>query len=468
MQYLSISEETVISQREKLTVSQPVKLVAPCKIGQGIVLFSPEAPEFFIDKFLRSDKSICFFIPASGAGSRMFQFLFEFIDSPNYENRALVERFLNGLKNFSFFQLLPENIRLKVETNSVDIIEIIQFLLSEEGLNFGKIPKGLIPFHVWNEQLLNPFQEHVLQGVQIAKVKSHFHFTIQNEFKDLVEKQILQIKSLINDDFMLSFSEQALATNSLAFDINGNPLRLNNGSFLTRPSGHGALLNNLNQLKEEIIFIKNIDNIQHPRNAEVSTATFQFIGGILLQVQEDIKVVYNSPSLEGLCELNNKYELFHEDELSKELSENEIQLLLNRPIRICGMVKNEGQPGGGPFWINNQGKISKQIIEKSQISVDQNQNNIAVQATHFNPVIMALHCYDCEGQKFDLKEFVNNDHYFVVNKTHQGQLIRYIELPGLWNGSMYNWNTVFVEVPSASFTPVKSVLDLLNKVHLGE
>jgi hypothetical protein len=236
--------------------------------------------------------------------------------------------------------------------------------------------------------------------------------------------------------------------------------------IVSRPAGHGALLLHLNNIDNEIIFIKNIDNVQHPKNIDIAMNTWQELGGVLLQFKEDASEVFLNPTIESLIDLNKKYQVYSESQIEKCKSAEDIRVLLNRPTRVCGMVKNEGQPGGGPFWINDQGMISKQIVEKSQISTKLSQLELMNQSTHFNPVLIATSSISLEGQNFELSKFRDDDKYFIVNKQHHGQKIRFIELPGLWNGGMAFWNTIFVEVPNGAFSPVKTVLDLLGENHV--
>ena len=246
-----------------------------------------------------------------------------------------------------------------------------------------------------------------------------------------------------------------------------NILKDNNEKPFKRPSGHGALLPNLNQIDADIIFIKNIDNIQNFNQSKSSKNTLKYIGGIAFWFKEELKKLIENPTLINLKELNNQFQFLSESQIEK-IDINILKEELNKPIRVCGMVKNEGQPGGGPFWINENGELTKQIIEKAQINNVPEQYKIMIQSTHFNPVMIAAITKDVDEIKFDLTNFVDESKYFIVDKTQNGKKINYIELPGLWNGSMANWNTIFVEIPSDTFSPVKTVLDLLDKAHLEE
>ena len=225
------------------------------------------------------------------------------------------------------------------------------------------------------------------------------------------------------------------------------------------------MLNNLNKIDGDLIFIKNIDNIQHLSKSKNTVEVWKLLGGLLIDFRKEAKKVFNDPSVETLKVLNDRYQLFDPKSI-KELNIEEIRELLNRPIRVCGMVRNEGQPGGGPFWVSDNGKISKQIVEKAQITMRGEQYRLMVQSTYFNPVMIVAFTKDLYGNKFDLNNFKDDSKFFVVKKKYKGQDIRFIELPGLWNGSMAHWNSLFIEIPSATFSPVKTILDLLEDEHL--
>jgi len=455
------TDEEIHNQKLKVFSENPeLELIAPCKIGEGILRLTSAEKEKYSDIYRKHQKPISFFIPASGSGSRMFQFLHDFIDEPNDTNRSHVERFLNSIADFAFFKQIPEKWQTILLNQSVSFEEIVAYLLDKEGLNFGHLPKGLIPFHNNETAILNPFQEQVIHGAELGNTDLSFHFTIQLAYENEIQQAIQSIKSS-----KTSFSEQSVDTNSIAFKESGDVFLNDDGEIVSRPAGHGALLSHLNKINDEIIFIKNIDNVQHPKNTAIAIDTWHELGGVLLQFKKDASVVFSNPTTESLIDLNKKYQVYSASQLEKCSTTEEIKALLNRPTRVCGMVKNEGQPGGGPFWINDQGIISKQIVEKSQISNNADQNKILIQSTHFNPVLIASSLVSLEGKKLALNDFCDDKKYFIVHKKHHGQKIRFIELPGLWNGGMAFWNTIFVEVPNATFSPVKTVLDLLDEAH---
>jgi hypothetical protein len=270
---------------------------------------------------------------------------------------------------------------------------------------------------------------------------------------------------LNEDNYSLSFSEQRPETDSFVFDENLD-LVLNHESIpLRKPAGHGALLQNLNELQSEYILIKNIDNVQHLNKSNQSTTLWNNLIDFAQVVKNQITEIYTKPDLNQLLELNECYQFSTEEYLRSLTNSEQIKDFLNRPFRVCGMVKNSGQPGGGPFWIEKNGVVSKQIVEKAEISLDIEQQQILEQSTHFNPVMIVASVMDLTGKKYDLSLYSDEQSYFVVNKKYEGKNIKFIEKPGLWNGSMAFWNTIFVEIPSETFSPVKTILDLLDDAH---
>jgi hypothetical protein len=453
------------SQRAKVFGEQPeVKLVAPCKMGEGIIHFLQVQRDNLIKKFEQADIQSTFFIPASGSGSRMFYFLFEFLERPNEENRGQVERFLNNMEDFAFFQKIPLEIREKLKSHDVNLDEFVDYLLNKEGMSFGDLPKGLIPFHKIGPFVLNPFQEQILQGIKVNEGNSSFHYSIKPEHENAVKSGIESTEQLSGGKYDVTFSVQNEATSSIAFAENKQPVIISDNQILTRPAGHGALLENLNSISGDIIFIKNIDNIQHFGKANLAIDTWKYLGGIAIWFEAEKNKIIQNPSIGGLIELNKHFQFIADSEIEK-LKVEDIFRILNKPFRVCGMVRNEGQPGGGPFWVEENGEVTKQIVEKSQISMRGEQYRLMVQSTYFNPVMIAAVNKDMNGRPFDLFEYRDENKYFVVKKKFQGQDIYFSELPGLWNGSMAYWNSIFVEIPSETFSPVKTVLDLLNHSH---
>ncbi len=462
------TEQEINSQREKVFNENPsLELVAACKIGEGILRLSDDEKARYIDTYVHENVPISFFIPASGSGSRMFEFLYEFLEEPNDENRSKVERFLNSISDFAFFKQLPKDKQRAIKDQTIEFEEIVSFILNKDGLGYGHLPKGLIPFHNNDPFILNPFQEQLIQGAKLNNDKFSFHFTIQSAFEKEIRNGIEHIEGLSGTSYNVDFSEQSVQTNSIAFDEEKKVCFNEKNELITRPAGHGALLSHLNAIDEELVFIKNIDNLQHYKNSDLAIETWKVLGGLLLDFKTEAKKIYEAPSVQALLKLNERFQVFSESQLNGIKTDDCIKSLLNRPSRVCGMVKNEGQPGGGPFWVNDNGVVTKQIVEKAQISMKGDQYRLMVQSTHFNPVMIAASSISLEGKKFDLTEFKDDSKFFVVRKKHHGKAIRFIELPGLWNGSMSNWNTLFVEIPSETFSPVKTVLDLLEEAHKG-
>lgn len=452
-------------QKAKVIGDHPeVVLVSPCKLDEGILQFTAQEQVNLVDVFEKENFSSCFFIPASGSGSRMFQFLFDFLEAPDEVNRSSVEKFLNHISEFAFFQQLPVETRNKLKDFDVDLDAFVSFLLKEDGMGYGDLPKGLIPFHKNEPFILNPFQEHILQGVRVKEENVSFHFTVQSRYESAIKKVISQIQGLTGQHYEVSFSDQDVDSDSFAFTNDGEPFTLENGQVLNRPAGHGALLENINKINCDYVFIKNIDNVQHFLKSDSSITTWKLLGGVLIDYKKEAKKLYDNPSIEGLKKLNERFQLFNE-KMIENLNNEEIKEILNRPTRACGMVRNDGQPGGGPFWVDDNGIISKQIIEKSQITMKGKQYSLMVQSTYFNPVMIVVSTQDLNGNKFDLHNYKDDSKFFIVRKKYKGQDVQFIELPGLWNGSMSNWNSLFIEIPTETFSPVKTVLDLLNDDH---
>jgi hypothetical protein len=446
----------ILIQKEKLKKGAPeLELIRPCTFADGIINLNIDSVN------LDTISKVTWFIPASGSGSRMFQVLNDFLNTNDKENSDF-KKLVSNLNLFAFYYTIDKQVRQNFEQGKISISDLLLHVLSDSGLNLGKLPKGLVPFHITHDQIFNAFQEQVLQGIKLPIGQIDFHFTIQKEFEEDIVKSLDEINSL--KETRIHFSVQEKETDSLAFDMELNPIRNENG-ILKRPSGHGALLTNLNRVESEFILIKNIDNIQHIDRSQESTKQWTGIIQLLKKLRLELFEIWKNPDLLHLRELNKQYQIFSEEQLNKIKTNDDLKHLLNRPIRVCGMVKNSGQPGGGPFWVKRNGVVSKQIIEKDQISNHSIQQEILNNSSHFNPVMIAASVYDFQGIKFDLSQYVDEDSYFIVHKTYEGKVIQYLEKAGLWNGSMAYWNSVFVELPSEVFSPVKSILDLMETAH---
>lgn len=450
-------------------------ITGSCRIGNGISSWTEDEKKQLIQTFDQYKTKIhtAHFIPASGSGSRMFDALFNFLNNPNPSEETLefIEHLVNSARDFAFYNMLPEIIKDDLESGNLDIHAFLKLLLYEDGFNFGNLPKGLIPFHRYDNFIVNPFQEHILQGVEISGEKSLFHFTINEVFEKQIHETIRILKEITGIDFHHQFSVQDPSTDSIAFNENHEPAMNENGSLIKRPAGHGALLANLNAIDADLIFIRNIDNIQHKKSSSHSVATRKALAGTLLKVREIIFTIISD--LEKNQEISKKIDQLNADfqlhfPVEKIADKNFVMEFFNRPIRVCGMIKNEGQPGGGPFWVmDSNGNLRRQIVEKSQITNDPKQLGMIIKSTHFNPVEIVCSTKDFQNKNFNLENFKNEDLYFIVHKTHQGKPIQYIEEPGLWNGGMEKWITLFYEIESDCFSPVKTVIDLLKPMHRG-
>ena len=464
-----ISKQSEEEQRRMVFQDVPkIELAQACSIQHGILRMSKEEESAWATRFLDKQRDLCFFIPASGSGSRMFEFLYDFFKHSDEENRMKVERFLNHINDFAFSRLVDEEIKAKLDSGEMNLKDFAAYIVEDEGLGFGSLPKGLIAFHEYDYFVLNPFQEHVLQICKAFSNTAKIHFTVNFDFLPQIQTAVKSITELSAYQAQVTYSEQNKNSDSLVFNADGTLVMGQDGFPLTRPAGHGALLENLNAIDSRFIFIKNIDNIQH-LNHDNSSQTYAFLGGVLLDLNHHLEAISHAALPERiilLLELNARFKMFYSEEMIPTTDE-EINRWLLRPKRVCGMVRNEGQPGGGPFWVKQNGKVEKQIVEKAQSAHDTEQMLTLVKSTHFNPVIMALDTCDFDGNKFDLFNFQDEQTYMVVDKKWNGRQIKFLEKPGLWNGSMADWITVFVEVSSEVFSPVKDVLNLLDNKHFG-
>lgn len=464
------------------------------EIADGIQALNEKDRAHYISKwedYLNENKEIVKFVPASGAASRMFKDLFEFIESEASEAlNPFIKKFFSNIKNFAFYTDLEsicvknngENIDSLIKRNDEKLI--VTNLLENKGLNYGNLPKGLLKFHKYEDGNRTPLEEHLVEGALYTKNTRNvvnIHFTVSTEHRDLFNTLVNSVLEKYGKEhlveFNISFSEQKTSTDTIAADANNEPF-IDKGVMLFRPGGHGALIENLNDLEADIVFIKNIDNVVPDRLKETTVFYKKLIAGILVSLQkqafEYLKELENQDisdvRLQEVCKFCEEGLLNKNANASNMPKAELISYLigkLNRPIRVCGMVKNEGEPGGGPYLIVNQdGSISPQILESSQIDMkDERSVSIMKTATHFNPVDLVCGIKDYKGNKFDLKNYVDKSTGFISSKSKNGKELKALELPGLWNGAMSDWNTIFVEVPILTFNPVKTVNDLLRDEH---
>ena len=458
-------EESIQFQQQALQKGAPIlPVVRSCRVGDGILSLSEEEQERLRAVAGTFEKPIQFFIPASGSGSRMFAFLEEYLAQPSLELAEKAERFFSRLPEFALFRKLPAPMQNAYQTGALTLAELIHFLLNPAGLNYGQKPKALIPFHIHEPIILNAFQEHLSQNQQITAGSIAYHFTIQDEFKAVFLEDISSLSTLTSSAYDVSFSSQNKDTNAFVFDANLTIVKDENGQPLRRPAGHGTLLQNLAALNAKYVLVKNIDNIQHYTQKQASIENWQVLLGLQIEVRSALLRFVENMDIEGCKQWNQRMGLF-ESELIDSLDINEWVELLNRPLRVCGMVRNNGQPGGGPFYMEYNGMLTKQIVEKVQLTSHPKASQLLLQSAYFNPVLMVLSPCNLKDEPHDLSQFADPSSYLIVEKNHRGKAVGFIEQPGLWNGAMAYWNTLFVEVPSAAFSPVKTVLDLLDFAH---
>ena len=456
-----------------------IQLHKPALINDGIKKLTQD--EVFAYSKLYDDLKFnaLKFVPASGAASRMFKFLLEFYETGEVNSEVVY--FFENIKNFAFYEELEKVINA-YDVSVDQLIEkkqynkILDFFLFDKGLNYSQKPKGILQFHKYSNEVRTAFEEHLVEGAEYSKAEKdvNIHFTISPEhdnlFKNILKQKKASYEKKYNVNFNISFSQQKPSTDMIAVDFDNNLFRDNDGSLLFRPGGHGALIENLKDLEAEIIFIKNIDNVVPDRFKEDTVKYKKALAGVLISVRDQI-LDSNNITDEKLTEIELyiKEELCYnfEKELNRESFLKQLKIILNRPIRVCGMVKNEGEPGGGPFWVKHEnGIVDLQIVESSQINTnDSNQNEILKRSTHFNPVDLTCSIKNYKGEKFDLIQYRDPKTGFITKKLKDGKDLKAQELPGLWNGAMANWNTIFVEVPISTFNPVKTVNDLLRKEH---
>jgi len=470
---LEITEESATEQIELLKKNDSfLNISAPATPEKGIMIV--DKPEDFIRIFeSKSDKcKICKFVPASGAATRMFKRLISFHQEPSLKNLNdggfySVKSGFENINKFAFFNTL------KSACPDLENLDELAEKILYSCLGYAGIPKGLIEFHQYGKESRTAFEEHLHEAVALSKSGKSIdiQLTVSPEFTELFTHKLAEIKSKTGLNLNVSFSFQEKSTDTLALYEDGSLVRDNNGKLLLRPGGHGALIQNLNKIDADLVFIKNIDNLTHGDYLQETIKYKKILGGILIEIVEKISVIHNSlksnPSENDLADAKNYLKIrFGADFSNSTNLKDDIFKFINRPIRVCGMVQNTGEPGGGPFWAASANGNSLQIVEKAQINLSlpdqlEHFNN----ATHFNPVDLVCYLKDTEGNKFDLNKFVDKNAGFVSDKTFNGKVIRVLEHPGLWNGAMSDWLTVFVEVPLITFNPVKELNDLLRKEH---
>ncbi|WP_047416951.1 DUF4301 family protein [Cellulophaga sp. Hel_I_12] len=495
-----IVQEKVLNQVETFKEGIPfVTLNKAAIVGDGIRKFTDDEEQKLMETFdaKKSEYSLLKFVPASGAASRMFKAFFNFLEVYQPQKETLesyfkrtndkdLKFFSDHLKELPFYEIIQGRIHLKSTNPGEELYLFINEMLSEEALNYGFYPKGLLPFHNYGDFAATPFEEHLKEAALYAstKGKAKLHFTISEQHGEMFTTEFDAIKERVSKEthcsFTVGYSYQKSETDTIAVGMDNTLFRNADGSLLFRPGGHGALIENLNEQEADLIFIKNIDNVVTNKALAKIADSKKILAGLLLKTQE--KAFAYASVLEEKTNLEatkiEEIKQFLETELNVRFattfknfdSSKQVEILknkINRPIRVCGMVKNEGEAGGGPFWIQDgQGDISLQIIESAQVNTaDAHQMEIFKNSTHFNPVDLVCGVKNYKGEGYNLLDFVDAKQGFITEKTKDGVYLKALELPGLWNGAMAFWNTIFVEVPLVTFNPVKTVNDLLKPAH---
>jgi len=467
-----------------------LKLSKPAVVGDGLLKLNEEEANQYKQYYEVNSKSknLLKFVPASGAASRMFKELFSYIDKGENNLEGAAGKFIEGIQKFAFVNDLDAALQkagtdLETTLQQGNYVKIAAALLEESGLNYGNLPKGLLKFHQYENSSRTPMEEHLVEGARYAAGSGNevnIHFTVSPEhrvkFESLVRELQSQYELELGVKYTISFSLQKKSTDTIAVDLNNDPFKESDGTILFRPAGHGALLENLNDLEAEIIFIKNIDNVVPDRIKADTVLYKKVLGGVLLNTQSKIfdyldkidqSAVENAEVEDFITSqlgvaFPSEYTVY-DDAKKKEYLKN----ILDRPIKVCGMVENKGEPGGGPFWVSAEdGSMSLQIAESAQIDMnDEAQLAILKNSSHFNPVDLVCGVTDRKGKAYNLLDFRDPSTGFITEKSKDGRELKAQELPGLWNGAMAFWNTIFVEVPIITFNPVKTVNDLLREEH---
>lgn len=506
IQDMGLTPEQVLLQIESFKKGFPhTRLNRPCTAGDGIHVLSgadlKRLGELHEEAALagRAMK----FVPASGAASRMFKAFLavnrlhetitdkEVSGEKDSDHRA-VQEFVRGLRSFAFLEdlrstMARDHLDMEKVLEIAEYKPILEYLLTPKGLNLANAPKGLIKFHSYPGHSRTPCEEHLVEGAAYTKDRKggvRIHFTVSPEHETSFRSHVQRTAILYEKGgltFNVEFSNQKASTDTLAVDMGNKPFRDRDGGLVFRPGGHGALLENLCDLSGDMVFIKNIDNVAPDRLKGETIAYKKALGGLLIELQKKvftcIKTLMSSKVDQRLLRetvdfMKNRLLIMIPDRFDGLSRDEQVRFLvsrLNRPLRVCGMVRNEGEPGGGPFWVEHpDGTCSLQIVESTQVDMGSpQQKKILGASTHFNPVDLVCGVRDHQGKPFDLRRFVDPETGFISIKSKDGKELKALEHPGLWNGAMADWTTVFVEVPLSTFSPVKTLLDLLRKEHQG-
>ena len=488
--------ETVLSQIEIFKRGIPyTKLHRPCTVEDGITVLQQSDMEALGTLYAQAVSAgrVTKFVPASGAATRMFQALMsycEHTEAADSKNEQDVWQFINNLPRFAFYDDLQAAIHhhggeVAAYLAHGQYAELLAYFLTPQGLNYANLPKILLKFHRYGDHCRTPLEEHLVEAAAYAQDRhqvARLHVTVTPAHAEAVQAHIEACRRRyehVDVKYEITLSVQSPATDTIAVDLDDNPFRDEQGRLLFRPGGHGALLANLQALAADIVFIKNIDNVVPDHLKDITYCYKRVLGGYLVHLQQQIFAYLEHLSTgrvdAGLLEeirafARQELAIVVPPRLQHAPQQEQIGFLherLNRPLRVCGMVRNEGEPGGGPFWVEHpDGSLSRQIVEASQVDTARpEQRALFAASTHFNPVDLVCGVRDYRGQPFDLQRFADPNTGFISHKTYAGRPLKALELPGLWNGAMAYWNTVFVEVPLSTFSPVKTVLDLLRPEH---
>ena len=475
-----LTPERVEEQVENFRRGFPfLKVVRAASPGDGVLVLDGAEVDAAVARYdaAVAGLRVVKFVPASGAATRMFKELFEFVNEG--KRGKGIDVLLENIERFAFW---PE-LRAVLPPEADDRATVDAIV--NEGLNYGHKPKGLVTFHAYPDGARKAVEEHLVEGAAYAASNGvvRLHFTVSPEhmeaFRTLLAEKVPQYEARYGVRYDISFSVQKPSTDTIAVNPDNTPF-IEDGHLLFRPGGHGALIQNLNDMESAVVFIKNIDNVV-PDSRRADTIKYkEVLGGLLLEVHDQIEEdlialdekLYTPDDLKRMADYLRTVLNVHDSRLDNMADDEIVEYLkakLNRPLRVCGMVRNEGEPGGGPFIaFNPDGSASPQILESNQVDLSNpDYKKMMSEATHFNPVDLVCYIKDIHGKKFDLPKYVDPATGFISSKSSHGKELRAMELPGLWNGAMSDWNTVFVEVPISTFNPVKTVNDLLRPAHQG-
>ena len=490
-----ISEQQIERQLNEFKTGFPfLRLEAAAAIGRGIMAPTEAERKQYVEawqQYKSEGRRVVKFVPASGAASRMFKDMFAFVDADyDVPTTDFEKKYFDNIEKFAFYAELDAVCQkncgkgIKELMAAGDYKAVAAQMLKAEGLNYGQLPKGLLLFHNYPEGPRTPMEEHLVEGALYAASngEAHVHFTVSHEHMELFRQKVAQkadqYAKKYGIKYDITFSEQKPSTDTVAANPDGTPFRNDDGSLLFRPGGHGALIENLNEIEADVIFVKNIDNVVPDRLKADTVEWKQVIAGVLVCLQqkafEYLRLLdtgkYTHEQIEEMIRFVQQDLCCRKQDI-KELEDADLVIYLrkklNRPMRVCGVVKNVGEPGGGPFLTYNQdGTVSLQILESSQIDKSNKEYmEMFTKGTHFNPVDLVCAVRDYKGQPFDLPKYVDPTTGFISQKSKSGKELQALELPGLWNGAMSDWSTIFVEVPLSTFNPVKTVNDLLRDQH---